>query len=87
MPDTTVFTRKGLVYTLIFICLMIYIQIDEQETGFYGSFDSGREEAWWFFASGFVGLFVGTIVATSSLKPGGLEKEIWLEQQEILGKS
>ena len=82
MPDVTVFTTRGLVYSAGFIGLMIYVQIYEQQGGSTEAFEN-----LWCFASGFMGLFYGTIVVAFALKKGGLEKEAWLEKQEILGKA
>lgn len=82
MPEVKVFTNRGLVYSAAFIFLMIYVQIYEQEGGTTDAFAN-----LWLFASGFMGLFYGTIVVSFALKKGGLEKEAWLEQQEILGKA
>lgn len=82
MPEVKVFTNRGLGYAVGFICLMIYVQIFEQQGGTTEAFAT----PWW-FASGFLGLFYGTIVVSFALKKGGLEKEAWLEKQEILGKA
>ena len=82
MPEVKVFTNRGLGYAVGFICLMIYVQIYEQEGGTTEAFQN-----LWCFASGFMGLFYGTIVIAFALKKGGLEKEAWLEKQEILGKA
>ena len=79
MPDTKLFSKKGQVYVGIFIWLMFYVQEQEYLQG-------NTEPGWWQYPSAYLGLFIGTVIVTISILPGGFEKEQWLARQEALGK-
>ena len=79
MPDTKLFSNKGMIYVGLFIVFILYVQQQEY-------LQESTEPGWWQYPSSYLTLFFGTFIVTIAILPGGFEKDQWIKKQEALGK-